>query len=80
METVNWKGIIVGLLVVAVIARSQQIQAKLKELQLGDMVTETIDMIWAMPELGRFTCFCLFGALCFYCLFVLVNNKTRKRK
>jgi len=78
MITIRWRDILLGLLILAIIARSSQIQAKLGELRLGDMITEATDTIWAMPELGRFTCFCLFGALCFYCLFITIQNKIKK--
>lgn len=80
MVRVSWKAIIVGLLIVAVIARSPQIQAKLKELRLGDMVTEVNDIIWAMPELGRFTCVLLVAALFYITAVVLMLRRNRKGK
>jgi hypothetical protein len=80
MLTIRLRDIAVGLLILAIIARSQQIKTKLAELRLGDMFNEFRNAFWAMPEFGRFVCYCLIGALCFSSVFVLLNNITKKRK
>ena len=75
MMAIKWRTIIITIVFLMIIARSRQIAAKLRELRIGDMLSETINIIWDMPSLGRYAVVLAVAALLYITVFVLIIRR-----
>lgn len=73
MPTINWRSVVVAILVLILIARARQIAKFLSELRFGDIIT--LEPLQNSPPEGKFLVTLALFALAFVTIFCLLNKR-----